>query len=369
MPIRVLHVIDNLHGGGAQVALRYLVENADIQNVVPFVYPLRQENIDITVAGKVIKFSYCNYDPRKFSAIVKLCRTHRIDIIHAHLEKAIILSLLVSFFCKVKVVVHEHGPVFLKGFECYVYRLILRFLRHRAAIFIACSHFTAVQLVEKARISLKKIRVIYNPVDFSKFSSVRFSRAEIRLSLNINSEDIVVGFVGRLSDYKGVDILIKATALILERNPNYLLVLVGDGPRYKALLKLTRQLGIAERVRFLGFRDNVSEIMDAFDIAVIPSRQEAFPLVFVEFMRKKIPLVCSGAGGMAEFAKNEETALVTSKNTPEQVSDSIERLTADSALQKKITENAYYYSEKFSLSNFVRSVQEVYCEILNYKKL
>ena len=80
MTVKVLHIIGNLKLGGAQVCVKYLVENTTMVDVENFVYPLRGREIDITVDGNIIKYPYCNYDPRKFFAIFKLCKKYDIDI-------------------------------------------------------------------------------------------------------------------------------------------------------------------------------------------------------------------------------------------------------------------------------------------------
>ena len=368
MPIRVLHVISSLISGGAQVSVKYLVENAGTKEVETFVYPLRSKHIDITINGNIIKLPYRNYDPRKFLAILKLCRKHNIDILHAHLYKPIIGSLLATFFCKVRVIIHERGPIFEKGIQYSVYRFLLRLLHHRAAGIIANSRATAELLTKKAKIDPKRIRLLPNAVDFNKFNPQRSCRGRIREMLNARQDDIVLGFVGRLHYAKGVDLLIEAMALLLKKSPRYLLVLLGEGPLHRSLQTLTHQMGIAERVRFLGFRENVAEIMNAFDIAVMPSRQEPFGIVALEAMRTKIPLVCSGVDGLAELVENEVTALVPDDNTPRQICHTIERLADDRALRKLLTDNAYLYSERFSVPNHVKAVQQIYFEILNPDK-
>jgi len=365
MPIRVLHIIGSLRLGGAQVSLKYLVENAEPKHIETFVYPLRPKYADIPIKGNVIKIPYLNYDPRKFLAILRICKKHHIDIIHAHLDKSILGSLLATFFCKVKVIIHERGPVFRKNFKYSIYRFLLRLLHHRATAVIANSHATAAQLVKKAKIDPKQITVIPNAVDFEKFNPQKTERSRTRKMLKANPDDIVLGFVGRLNYVKGVDILIKAMPLLLKKSPQYLLALVGQGPQEPYLHKLVNQFDISDRVRFLGFNDNVPEIMDAFDIAVVPSRQDAFGIVAVEIMRKKIPMVCSDAEGLAELAENEVTALVPTDNTPQQICSCVDRLANDKTLQEKLTDNAYSFSEKFSIKNCVDAVQKIYFEVTN----
>lgn len=365
MTIRVLHIIGNLRLGGAQVSAKYLVENADREKIESFVYPLRPKNIMIPIKGNVIEIPYLNYDPRKFLAILRICKEHNIDIIHAHLNKSIMGALLATFFCSVKVIVHERGPVFRKGIQYSFYRFMLRLLHHRATVIIANSQTTANRLTQKVKIDPKRITVIPNAVDFEKFNPQKTERLRMRKMLKADSDDIVLGFIGRLNHVKGVDILIKAMSLLLKKSPRYILVVIGQGPQEKYLYKLVNKLGIGERVRFLGFCSNVPEIMDAFDIAVVPSRQEPFGIVAVEIMRKKIPMVCSGADGLAELVENNVNAIVPKKNTPENIYEKIKMLANDKKLQQKLADNAYSFSEKFSIKNCVDAIQKIYFDMTN----
>jgi glycosyltransferase involved in cell wall biosynthesis len=368
MPIRVLHIIESLELGGAQVAVKNLVENTNKQQTETFVYPLRSKNILIPI-DNAIKLPYSNYDPRKFLAILNLCRKYRIDIIHAHLNKSILGALLATFFCDVGVVIHEHGPIFRKGIENSVYRFLLRRLHHRATAVVANSQATAEALVKKAKINPRRIRVVYNAVDFNKFDVRRSSVDHIRQLIQAAKDDIIIGFVGRLNHVTGPDILVRTMALLLEESARYLLVFVGDGPQYRYLQILAGRLGISKRIRFLGFRENVAEIMSVFDIGVAPSRQESFGITVLEFMRAKIPIVCSAVEGMAELVTNEVTALVPDENTPQKICRCVRRLATDKTLQHLLTDNAYRYSEQFSVQNCVRDMQKIYIEIVNAKKI
>ena len=126
MAVKVLHIIGSLGCGGAQVALKHIVENIDSEEVTAFIYPLRSREVLMPIEGNIITRAYRNYDPRKFLTILRLCKKHDIDILSSHLTKPIMGCLLASFFHKCKVVVHEHGPVFEKGFQYSFYRFVLR---------------------------------------------------------------------------------------------------------------------------------------------------------------------------------------------------------------------------------------------------
>ena len=365
MAIRVLHIISSLELGGAQVCVKYLVENAG-SGVEPFVYPLRYGRIDISVNGEVAKLAYPNYDVRKFFSILRLCRKHHIDIIHAHLEKSILGGLLASYFCKgCVVVVHEHGPVFRVGWRQKIYRLGLRLLAGRAAVVLAVSEAVAKELAAKIKVKPDRIRVVHNAVNLDRFKPDEQKRRQFREQLGAGKDDIVIGYAGRLAHVKGVDLLVEAMGLLGDKSQHYLLAIVGEGEQREYLEKLTERLGISRRVKFLGFCDNVAEIMTAFDIGVVPSRQEPLGIVALELMSMKVPLVCSGVEGLAEIVTDDETALVTSQNTAEEIAGCIERLTGDEALRGRLAQAGRQRSERFSVAEYVRKIEQIYAELVS----
>jgi len=368
VPIKVLHIIGSLKLGGAQVCLKYLVEAASSEEVENYVYPLRSKDIDMPIEGKVIKLPYRNYDPRKFLAIIRLCKKYNIDIIHAQLHKPIIGALLASFFCKVRVVMHEQGPIFRPGVQYSAYRLLLRLLRSRVDIALAVSQTVADGLTRIAKINPEKIKIVYNAVDLETFTADRTAREQIRKQLEAEPDDIVLGYVGRLSHVKGPDLLIEAMALLLQQSRRYLLVLVGEGPQRELLEKMVEELGIADRVKFLGFCSNVSEMMNAFDIGIMPSRQDACPVVGFEMMSMKIPIVCSGVEGQGDIFTDNVTALLSKENTPARIARCIARLADDAELRSRLAQAAHEYAQRFSAEVQVGRVKQLYYELLERDK-
>ena len=359
MTIRVLHLIGNLQLGGAQVVVKHIVENTS-EEVEHFVYPLRCKQIDIPINGNVLSNPYRNYDPRKFFDILKTCKQYNIDIIHAHLHKPILGALLATYFQKIPVIVHEHGSIARSGIQYSFYRLMLKLLRKRAHLFIAVSKATEKQLADYSKIEPERIKVVYNAVDLEKFTSKSELRQSIRNELEIASDDIVIGFVGRLSYVKGPDILLDAFKLLVKKNPNYLLVFLGCGDMEKQLLSKAKEAGITDRIKLLGFRENVAAIMNAFDICCIPSRQEAFGITAIETMAMKIPLVSCSVHGLAEIATHGQNALVPQKNTPPEISTCIERLTCDETLRQSLVENAFCSVQQFGVPNLVAKINDIY---------
>jgi len=157
-------------------------------------------------------------------------------------------------------------------------------------------------------------------------------------------------------------------SILLERDRNYFLLLAGDGLERTRLETLVSRLGIADRVKFLGMRDDVPEIMSTFDISVIPSRQEPFGRVAAELMRMKVPIVTSGAGGLSELVTDGETGLVTRENSPEEIAAAVERLADDEELRRQLAQRAYEFSERFDIKAHVKEIEKIYMELIEEAK-
>jgi L-malate glycosyltransferase len=367
MIIRVLHVIGSLGLGGAQVCLKYLVEHAGDCGIESFIYPLRQKPADVAIQGRVVGSSYPNYDPRKVLEIRRLCRRYDIDIIHAHLHKPVIASLLIRPFGRSKVVVHEHGSIALPGIQYALYRLMLRFMHKKADAYITVSHALADYLKNNIGVDSRHITTVYNAIDFQTFTPRQDTRRSMRQQLNLDSRDIAIGFAGRLDYEKGADLAVRSLAYLLRQSPHFMLLLAGAGREQFRLQSLARQLHVDHRVRFLGFRSDISAVMNAFDVGVVPSRQEGFGLSAAELMRMKIPVVCSGVQGLAEIVTNEKTGLIVPGDEPEKIALAIERIISDQPLKMKLVENAHEFSTRFSIEQYVHEIRLIYERVLAAK--
>jgi len=219
-------------------------------------------------------------------------------------------------------------------------------------------------LEKVANVDPQQIEVIYNAVDLEAFKPDAAARKRLRREYDLADDDIVLGFVGRLHEVKGVDLLLEAMAILLKQSQRYRLLLLGHGPDQSALEKRARQLDIRQHVTFLGLRENVAEIMNTFDIGVVPSRQESFGISALELMRAQVSLVSSNVEGLAEFVLHEENALVPSSLTPEKIAECVEQLVHDPSLQDKLVQAAFRSTEKFGIENHIRSIEQVYRKVL-----
>jgi glycosyltransferase involved in cell wall biosynthesis len=359
MKIRVLHVIDHLGFGGATIAVKNIVENLTDPQIDSFICALRQNPVPVNIRANVISLKCHKYSPRSIPAIARLSKQYRIDIIHAHLEKSIISSLFASFLCNSKLVIHEHGAI-LRGRKGCIYRFLLRLLHSRAAVVIANSQATKSALNQTAGFAKQSIWTIDNFVDPARFDYRAYDRKKTRAGLGITEDTIVVGFVGRLDYCKGADLMLDAAAALCKSDEQFCFLIVGDGPERKKLEESSLRLGLEHKVIFAGLSENPAEVICGFDIAVVPSRREAFGIAAVEFMRMRIPVVASAVGGLAELVQHEETGILLDSLNENSIAEAIKRLAENPALRRSLSDNAEVFSRKFEGKQQLKQIKDLY---------
>jgi len=359
MKIRVLHVIDHLGYGGAPFVVKNIAERIDAGRIETFVCALRTNPEALPIKTTLVNLGYRKYNPLAFLAIARLCKKHKIDLIHAHLQKAAIGSLVASYFCDAKIILHEHGPIFRGGTGC-IFRWLLRAFGSRAAGAIANSQAAKAALVRAAGLDEGSIHVVSNFINSTQLDRKLYDRNQARERLGLAGDDIVVGFVGRLDPCKGADVLIHAASMLCKGNERYRFVMIGDGVQKKELHELALRLGLEEKIVFTGLCKNTAEVMIAFDMAVVPSRREAFGIAAVEFMQMRIPVIASAVGGLVEIIRHEETGILLSELSPEAIAQAVEQLARDSTLRESLAEKAEAFSRKFDGREQLRQLTQIY---------
>jgi glycosyltransferase involved in cell wall biosynthesis len=186
-------------------------------------------------------------------------------------------------------------------------------------------------------------------------------RARVRSELGIEGDAFVIGWAGRLTAIKRPLDLIRVTAGI----PDAVLVLVGDGEDRPSVESLARELGISDRVRFLGYRDDLGSLYSAFDVFLLTSANEGAPVVVIESLAAGVPVVATDAGGTASVIDAGETGLLAPVGAVEELQANVERLREDGALRTSLGElGARRMRERFSVERMVDDTERLYTRIL-----
>ncbi|NUQ01369.1 MAG: glycosyltransferase, partial [Armatimonadetes bacterium] len=170
-----------------------------------------------------------------------------------------------------------------------------RLISRQAGGVVAVSETVRQGLVQQQGLPAELVRVIPNGVDLERFAGG--DRARLRRELGVTSDDLVIGHVGRLVPVKNQRLLLAAFAQVVAEQPRSWLVLAGDGELRGELEQQAAALGIAPRVRFLGRRDDLPDILAGLDLFCLSSNSEGLPLAILEAMAAGRAVVATQAAG------------------------------------------------------------------------
>ncbi|MFW2388685.1 MAG: glycosyltransferase [Polyangiales bacterium] len=252
------------------------------------------------------------FDVRSIVHLRQKLRAQGAELVHAHGYKALVYSIFARSKRSSLVVTH-HGET---GHDrlARLYEGLARSLYARVDLVFAVSNATTEALVA-AGVPRSKLRTVPNPVSLPAPGSEAGSPP---------SEGALL-FLGRLSEEKGLDVLLRALAT--PRAPKELsLDVAGDGPCADQWKALSTELGLENRVRWLGVRRDVPELLSKAEALVLPSRREGLPLVILEAAASEVPVVASRVGGVPEAVWEGENAILVAPDDVEAWSIALESL-------------------------------------------
>ncbi len=239
-------------------------------------------------------------------------------------------------------------------------RLQQRLLARGVDRYIAVSREVASRLHETFHIPPGKLKVIPNGIPVTAFN--RPANPALRATLTPSLERPIILTLARLDKQKGLSYLLEAAAQV----PGALFVLVGDGPERESLETQSRQLGTTERVIFLGYRQDVADLLSICDVMVLPSLFEGLPLSVLEAMAANKPVIATNIGGTNEAVIDNETGLLVPPADSAALAAAIHKLLENPQLSQKLAAaGKKQVQRKFSVEAMVRGVTQTYEEILN----
>ena len=170
---------------------------------------------------------------------------------------------------------------------------------------------------------------------------------------------------------KGLDVLLRAFALLQNTAPSLKLVLVGDGPLRGELERLALSLGLADTVQFLGLRgrDEVARLLHGCEVFVLPSRSEPFGIVVIEALACRKPVVATTAGGIPEIIENGKSGLLVEPDNPEALANALTNVLQNESLRLAIAQAGHVrVREKFSSENTGSSYEALFDDLLTLRK-
>jgi glycosyltransferase involved in cell wall biosynthesis len=382
-PIRVLRVIARLNVGGPALHVSYLTSELDqigyrtvlvagrvSEGEGSMEYAARERGIEPVYVPSLQREISLVVDARAVARIIGLIRDFRPHILHTHTAKAGAVGRMAAILAgaaRPQAVVHTfHGHV-LRGYfggpKTEAFRLLERRLALASDALIAVSPEVRDDLVRLGIAPESKISVIRLGLDLaSRVAAPPGAGGQLRAALDIPADAFVVGWLGRMTEIKRVDDLLRA---FVDLPTDAHLVLAGDGPLRPRLEALARELGIGPRVHFAGFRDDVGAVYAACDAVALTSANEGTPVSVIEALAAGVPVVSTDVGGVADVVDAGRSGFLAPPGDIGSVADGLRRLAADRSVREQMgAAGRVGVVERYSVQRLVHDVDVLYRDLL-----
>ena len=305
-------------------------------------------------------------DLAAFRGLRKLMSYHQPTIVHSHMAKAGALARLAALTTKQRpLLVHTfHGHVFNGYFGAATQRAIVRserWLARRTDVLIAVSEEVRDALVDHGVAGATRVEVIPLGLDLSSHLAIERPAGRLRTELGIPPDAPLIASVARLVPIKDHQTLLEAAA----RLDGVHVAIVGDGPCRPDLEAQARELGIGDRIHFLGWRSDIAALLSDVDVVVLTSRNEGTPVALIEALACARAVVSTDVGGVRSVVQHEQTGLLVPAGDASAVASAVARLLASPELRMRYGEvGREYVRSHFSHERLLLDIALLYEDLI-----
>lgn len=308
--------------------------------------------------------------PRIVWQLSRIIARHRVDIIHCQLSKDIATVVPALTLSRRRI------PLLLsKRVGSYISKkdMFHRFTYNRVDRVLAISEVIHKNVLDTTPITPDRVVTLHDAIDTNVFSLQQADRQKVRNELGLRNDIVLIGFVGRFSPGKGHEELLEAARIISQKDQNVHFLVVGEAShgeqRYEQKIRaLSRSLGIERTVTFAGFRDDIPDVMAAFDIFAFPSHAESFGVVLIEAMAMERPVVSTNCDGVLDIVVDGETGLYVQPRRADELAVALMQLIADPLLRDQMGKaGRKRVEELFDQRKQISTLEGIYEELLSTK--
>lgn len=384
--IKILRIIGRLNVGGPAIHVvnltaglvprRYqsqLVAGSENEAEGSMLDYALARGVEPTVIPEIV--TAFNVAPRDLKALWKLyslMRRERPHIVHTHTAKAGLLGRIAALLAGVPVIVHTfHGHV-LHGYYGPVKNHLLRWLERGLALaadrLVTVSEQVKSDLVGYGVAKADKITVVPLGFDLEPFLTSNPLRGQFRREHGMGDEHKLIGIVGRIFPIKNHGLFLDAAARIADRVPLARFIVVGDGVLRPALEKQARDLAIADRVVFTGWRRDLPRICADLDVLVVSSDNEGTPVSAIEAMAAGCPVVATRVGGLPDLIQDHRTGRLVPPRDAAALASAVNDLLQNPATALAIGREARQsVRQQFSVQRLLGDMDDLYTHLLAEK--
>jgi len=380
MAIRVLHIITTLGRGGAERQLVNLVCNSkadEFEHLVCYLNPpgdfageLRDDGHTVTFLNVPSRWPWV-FAPFR---LVPALREYKPDIIQTWLLEADLAARLSTLSNPIPIIntlhltTYEPETIRQGGWPRWklaIFRQLDRWTaRLTGPLFVAVSETVRNSAIKHLHVPESDVRLIYNSINQDTLRSQPGDSVQLRTEFGIPEDGFVFVNVGRMAPQKGQSYLLYAFQKVATQHPNTFLAFVGDGPLHGELVSLANSLGIADRVKFLGRREDVGACLELGDAFVFPSLFEGLPLAPIEAMLKGLPCIGTRIGAMQEIVTHRENGLLVAHGSVDELAAAMTEIYLDPELRQRLATSAKRLAfERFDSGMGLQAWEQLYREV------
>ena len=375
--IKLLHVITHLPIGGAQDNTLHTVE---LLNKDKYDISLSCNlNGDLVSRAKKVKHlklydvpnlrrevSIIN-DIRAFLYLYKLIKKENFTIIHTHSSKAGFLGRIAAMLNKTPIVIHTiHGFAFhdyMNSFKKNIFIYLEKLSAKWTHGLVTVSNLNKKKVVDLGIAPIEKLKNIYSGIDLTLF--INEKNDQFRKELNLDSNHLLLGSVGRLSNQKDPITMIEAFCIVIKRFPSAHLTLVGDGELRDEILIKIDQLQLNGRVHLTGNKNDPWKIYHSLDLFIMSSIYEGLGRSITEALSCGVPVVCTSVEGVPEIVRDNETGILVPPKNPGALATGIIKSLNDMDNARKMAEKGRkFVNENFDVKKMVDDIDTLYDTLL-----
>jgi glycosyltransferase involved in cell wall biosynthesis len=207
-------------------------------------------------------------------------------------------------------------------------------------------------------------RTIEHGIFVDRVRALRVDRERVRAKLGIRPDEVLITTVANLRRQKGYPVLLRAATEVLDAEPKARFVAVGQGPLEAELTSLHRELGLGERFRFLGYREDAARVVAGSDIFVLTSHYEGLPLALMESLALGVPVVATNVDGISDAVQDGLDAVLVQNRRPAELARALLAVIRDPGLRRRLAEAGAGEADRFDIRRASAQIEGLYREVV-----
>lgn len=289
----------------------------------PLVEVAEDAGMDVLIEPSLVAPISPRYDIVALGRLTELFRSRHFDVVHTHSAKAGVIGRIAAHRCGVPVIAHSYHGFPFHEFQSHARRMAYVAVERRLAgvtdIVLCIGGGVATEALRRGLADGTRLRAIAPVVESRVVPATAATRRTARQALGLPAEAVVIGTVGRLDYQKAPEHFVKALAALRAVHPDAHGVWIGSGPLLDVVTDQIRHLGLEGHMVLAGERQDVADLLPAFDVFAMSSRYEGLPCAVVEAMRCGVPVVVTAVNSVPDLVVPGETGVLVPPGRPKEL--------------------------------------------------